>query len=519
MHYHLIGERNGSGTGKKSSIVVKNVDEIRSMSKEINLLFPHQLFKQNPLMKNGLPFYILEEFLFFKQYAFHKQKIAFHRASMMSYAEYLKKKGNEVVYIASENPMSDLRTFLLENNDINVIHYIDPTDNWLEKRLQKLSKQIDLIEYRSPLFLNSKEDNTSFFRPDKKFFFQTTFYKQQRKKYDILLNDDGTPVGGKWSFDKENRKKYPKGKTPPEIKFPDKSKYWTEAMSYVDSHYDSNPGALSGQRWYPINHQEAESWLNQFLKIRFHDFGTYEDAMVRNESILNHSLLSPLINVGLLTPKLVLEKSAKYAYANNIPINSTEGFVRQIIGWREFIRGMYELNGSYARTNNHWNFTRKIPPSFYTAETGILPVDEVIKQVLDTGYCHHIERLMVLGNFMILCEFDPDEVYKWFMELFMDAYDWVMVPNVYGMSQFSDGGSFATKPYISGSNYIKKMSNYPNGPWQEVWDGLFWRFMSVYHDTFKKNPRMSMLLNTWERMSESKRLNHMSNAEEFINSL
>lgn len=519
MRCLLLGERNGGRIGLTSNTVVKNVDEIRKMPNEINLLFPHQLFKQNPLLENGLPFYLLEEFLFFKQYAFHKQKIAFHRASLMSYADYLKQLGKEVVYIASDDPHSDLRTFLLENKEITAIHYIDPTDNWLQKRLKQCSPKIDLIEYRSPLFLNSKEDNSTFFRTDKKSFFQTTFYKQQRKKYAILLHDDGTPVGGKWSFDAENRKKYPKAKTPPQVEFPASSKYWSDAMSYVEDQFNQNPGALMEERWYPLNHIEAESWLDQFLEVRFHDFGTYEDAMVHNESILHHSLLSPLINVGLLTPELVLGKAVAYAQTHGMPINSSEGFVRQIIGWREFIRGMYELNGSFARTNNHWGFTRKIPQSFYTAQTGILPVDTVIRQVLDTAYCHHIERLMILGNFMLLCEFDPDEVYRWFMELFIDAYDWVMVPNVYGMSQFSDGGSFATKPYLSGSNYIKKMSDYSKGSWQEVWDGLFWRFMSVHQETFRQNPRMSMLLKTWERMTDDKREGHLSKAEEFLNSL
>jgi deoxyribodipyrimidine photolyase-related protein len=148
---------------------------------------------------------------------------------------------------------------------------------------------------------------------------------------------------------------------------------------------------------------------------------------------------------------------------NDVPLNSTEGFVRQIIGWREFIRGIYESRGSEERTTNFWNFKKKIPASFYDGTTGILPIDQTIKKVLKTGYCNHIERLMVLGNFMMLCEFDPDEVYRWFMELFVDSYDWVMVTNIYGMSQFSDGGLMATKPYISGSNYVMKMSNYKKG--------------------------------------------------------
>lgn len=166
-------------------------------------------------------------------------------------------------------------------------------------------------------------------------------------------------------------------------------------------------------------------------------------------------------------------------------MNSLEGFVRQVLGWREFIRGIYHVVGSKQRTTNYWGFTRKIPQSFYDGTTGIVPLDNVIQKLVKTGYSHHIERLMVLSNFMLLCEFDPDEVYRWFMEMYIDAYDWVMVPNVYGMGQFADGGLMCTKPYISGSNYVLKMSDYKkDGKWTEIWDGLFWRFMHVHRDFF-----------------------------------
>ncbi|MDG1333264.1 MAG: FAD-binding domain-containing protein, partial [Crocinitomicaceae bacterium] len=213
------------------------------------------------------------------------------------------------------------------------------------------------------------------------------------------------------------------------------------------------------------------------------------------------------------------QRSLEFAKEEDIPINSVEGFVRQIVGWREFIRGMYECKGQYSRTQNHWKFDRKIPVSFYEGTTGIDPVDDAIKKVLETGYCHHIERLMVLGNFMLLCEFHPDEVYRWFMELFIDAYDWVMVPNVYGMSQFADGGTFATKPYIGGSNYIKKMSNYGKGDWTATWDGLFWRFIDKHQDFFLSNPRMSMMVHSFNKMSPEKQEEHLTNADDFLKKL
>lgn len=488
---------------------------------KINIIFPHQLYKDSPLIQNGNPIYLVEEYLFFEQYKFHKQKLAFHRASMKCYAEYLKDHGANVNYIDSSEEISDIRAFInqLIDGTVEEVHVIDPTDDWLEQRLDVISQKSKLVIHQSPQFLNARSDNEKFFRADKKSFFQTTFYKQQRKKRNILVDGAGEPMGGKWTFDVDNRKKYPKGKVPPAIHFPKSSKYWSEAVDYVEQNFSNNPGQLSTTRWYPINHQEAESWLDQFFEYRFYAFGDYEDAIVKEYSILHHSLLSPLINAGLLTPDYVVGRALAYAEEHQIPINSTEGFVRQIIGWREFIRGMYECKGRYSRTRNYWNFKRKIPQPFYTGDTGIAPVDDAIKKVLESGYCHHIERLMVLGSFMVLCEFDPDEVYRWFMELFIDAYDWVMVPNVYGMSQFADGGTFATKPYISGSNYIRKMSNYPKGEWQATWDGLFWRFMDTHRSTFRANPRMGMLLGSLDRMDTQKREGHFKNADAFLATL
>jgi deoxyribodipyrimidine photolyase-related protein len=160
-----------------------------------------------------------------------------------------------------------------------------------------------------------------------------------------------------------------------------------------------------------------------------------------------------------------------------------------------------------------------MPASFYNGNTGIVPLDDAIQKLQQTGYNHHIERLMILGNFMLLCEIDPDQVYQWFMEMYVDAYDWVMVPNVYGMTQFADGGLMTTKPYISGSNYILKMSNYPKGEWQEIWDGLFWRFMHVHRSFFLQNPRLGMLVKTFDKMPEAKKAIHLSHAEKYLQKL
>ena len=485
-----------------------------------SLLFPNQLFKDHSIIKKDSEVFLIEEILFFKQYKFHKQKILFHRSSMKYYEEYLTKNGFNVNYIDSSSDLSDIRNLIpfIFKKGFKSIEYIDPVDYLLDRRIVKsgLLNKLDLIKIDSPLFISSSKDLENFFKPEKKKFFQTTFYISQRKKLNILIDKNDNPEGGKWSFDTENRKKYPKKINPPTIKFPEKNKNLLEGIEYVKNKFSKNYGIISQNFRYPNNHIEAENWFQDFLKNRFYDFGSYEDAIVSEEIILNHSLLSPLINSGLLSPEFVVKKAVLYYENNDIPLNSIEGFIRQIIGWREFIRGVYISKGNQERTTNFWNFNKKIPDSFYSANTGIEPIDQTIKKINKSGYCHHIERLMVLGNFMVLCEFNPDEVYKWFMEMFIDSYDWVMVPNVYGMSQYSDGGLMSTKPYISSSNYILKMSNYKKGDWQIIWDGLFWRFMDKQREFFSKNPRMRMLINTFDKMNNEKKSNLLGEAEKFL---
>jgi deoxyribodipyrimidine photolyase-related protein len=484
------------------------------------LIFPHQLFEQNPAISPDAEVYLIEEFLFFKQYNFHRQKLKYHRATMKFYENYLREKGLKVVYVEANQELADVRRLMpkLIENGVSEIHFCDVADNWLEKRIKSFGEKVKLVEHETPMFLNSKDELNAYFKT-KKHYFQTDFYTQQRKKRQILLDADFKPVGGKWTYDTENRLKYPKGKIPPKVEFPQQNEFAKSATEYVKTTFNNNYGNLESKFIYPTTYTESRDWLNQFLQNRFREFGEYEDALVANEQILHHSLLTPMMNVGLLTPSEIIETTLKFAAENDIPLNSLEGFIRQIIGWREFIRGVYEVAGTKERTMNFWKFKRKIPESFWNGTTGILPIDLTIKKVLETGYCHHIERLMVLGNFMLLCEFDPDEVYRWFMELFIDAYDWVMVTNIYGMSQFADGGLMATKPYISGSNYLMKMSEFPKGDWQPIWDGLFWRFMDTHRDFFLKNPRLGMLVRTFDKMANEKRFSHIETAENYLASL
>jgi len=489
----------------------------------IGIIFPHQLFETSLIIDTCSKIYIIEEYLFFKQYPFHKQKLAFHRASMQFYKEYLQGLGKDVVYVEGIESASDIRVFFKEKwvhakND--AIHWIDPSDYWLEKRLKAAANACGLnwMQHQSPLFMNTGQENIDFFA-GKKRLFQTDYYQFQRKKRNILLDNIGKPLGGKWSYDEENRLKYPKDKRPPATHFMPVNAYYKEAISYVNTNFGNHIGQIDSNFLYPCTFTEAKQWLQDFLHQRFKEFGAYEDALVNKEHVLHHSVISPLLNAGLLQVEYVINTTILHAQQHQIPINSVEGFVRQIIGWREFIRAVYEQVGKQERTQNYWKFSRKIPASFYTGTTGIEPIDTVIKKVLATGYAHHIERLMVLGNFMLLCEFDPNEVYRWFMEMFIDAYDWVMVPNVYGMSQFADGGLMATKPYISGSNYLMKMSDYGKSDWQQTWDALFWHFMDKQRNFFLQNPRLGMLVRTFDKMPLEKREKHLEVARRYLNQL
>lgn len=486
--------------------------------KEITIVFPHQLFKKHPAVKSARIVYLVEEFLFFRQYHFHKQKLVLHRASMKTYGDYLVKKKIEVVYIESIDKRNDIRQLIpsLVKDGVTRIHYADIADNWLERRLKKSATacNIEVVQYRTPCFLNAPDELDHFFEEKKKYF-QTDFYIAQRKQRNILLEGQQQPLGGKWSYDADNRLKLPKKEIVPVIDFPAADKYVKEAVQYVEKHFSQHYGS-SDRFHYPVNFTTAEKWLDDFFMYRFAKFGIYEDAIATKEHYLFHAVLTPMLNTGLLEPQQVIDKALDAALEYSIPLNSLEGFIRQIMGWREFIRIVYEREGSRQRTSNYWGFTRKIPRSFWTGSTGILPIDTIIKKILATGYSHHIERLMVLGNFMLLCEFDPDEVYRWFMEMYIDSYDWVMVPNTYGMTQFADGGLMTTKPYISGSNYLLKMGDFEKGVWQETWDGLFWRFMHVHRDFFLSNPRLGMLVSTFDKMPAAKKQLHLDNASKFL---
>lgn len=492
---------------------------------EAVLIFPHQLFRFHPGIRQNQKVVLVEEFLFFRQYRFHFQKLCLHRATMKFYQSFLQNQGCEVDYLEAFNPYSDARNLgkWLAEKKIEKVIFASLSDDWLANRLFSSLKnnQLTWEILPSPGFINDPGNALQNLKK-KRNYFQSDFYIQQRKQNNILINEQGRPQGGKWTFDTENRKKLPKSLELPAFEMPEVSDFKEEAKQYVRLHFPQAYGQEKMGILWPATFEEAKYILNQFLKERFQDFGLYEDAMAEEETVVFHSVLSPALNCGLITPDEVLNAVLTYAENQQIPINSLEGLVRQILGWREFIHLIYHQEGRHQRTRNFWQFERKIPEAFWKGTTGIRPVDKVINRVLKTGYCHHIERLMVLGNLMILCEFHPNEVYRWFMEMFIDAYDWVMVPNIYGMSQFADGGMMTTKPYISGSNYLLKMGDWKKEPdpgeknWTEIWDGLFWRFLQKNAHFFVKNPRMAVLLKTLENMPLDRKTRLMEAADSFL---
>ena len=482
---------------------------------EYSLIYPNQLFPNHPSLSRNRKSILIEEPLFFgdNKYpvSYHKKKLALHHISMRRYLSEKLQNGYEIEIVNySDLKIKNHTEWIIKKFDIKIMHIVEVNDFELRRRIELASKNLNVTIkwYENPGFMLTQSDVISDFR-DKKRHFMANFYKKQRKRFDILMDSNNNPVGGKWSYDTDNRKKLPKG-----IHIPGnlKNEYSKEEMdrsnAFILNYFSSNPGETDGFN-YPLDHDQAVKSLNHFLTDKFKLFGPYEDAISQIDSTLFHSVLTPYLNIGLITPTEVVNTIIDYAEDHDIPINSYEGLIRQIIGWREFIRGIYAEDGVKQRTTNFWNFDKSMPASFYDGTTGITPIDVTIKKLLKNAYLHHIERLMVMGNFLFLLKINPNHIYRWFMELHIDAYDWVMVPNVYGMSQFSDGGLMSTKPYISGSNYILKMSDYKKGDWCEIWDALYWNFINENRDFFRKNPRTSMMINMYDKKSKEVKTNYI----------
>jgi deoxyribodipyrimidine photolyase-related protein len=463
-------------------------------------------------------FFMAEDSGLCTHFRYHKHKLMLFLSAMRSHADTVRKDFALEYWSLSQEQMTlsyeDKLTETLKKHPTirKVVMYVIE-DKFFDQRIRTYchNKGLGLEIVDSPAFLNTHDDFGDYLSRHKKPLMHH-FYLEQRKKLGILLDDD-KPRGGNWSYDDQNRKKLPRNIFVPELPQQDWTSHTREVAHLVDELFENHPGQTDGFRWATTRSQ-ALHCLDVFLRERFQHFGPYEDAIDSKRNFLFHSVLSPYLNLGLLSPAEVLDQSLEYAEAFDVHLPSVEGFVRQIIGWREFMRGMYR---HHTLKGNYFNHQRKLKDCWYKATTGVPPLDDSISRVKTDAYTHHIERLMVLGNIMLLSEIHPDEVYRWFMEMFIDSSDWVMEPNVYAMSQFAEGGIFATKPYIGGANYICKMSDYrKTGPWTDEIDGLYWRFVHHNRKLFSANPRMAMMVKMYDKMQQEKKDRLIRAAENFM---
>jgi deoxyribodipyrimidine photolyase-related protein len=486
------------------------------------ILFGNMLFSdRSTLPTQQMPVFMVEDDGFCTHFKYHKHKLILVLAAMRHHRDALQQQGTTVEYWELDSGPAKLsyEEKLLQavrKYSVTTLHTYTIEDRGLHDRIQDFcsNHHLTLIFHESPLFLTTHAEFQTY-RKRYKRLFMGDFYKFQRLRLEILLDKDGKPQGGQWSYDDQNRKPLPKKIDIPSLSLPTPTHHVKAVSALVDRLFPDHPGQ-SQNFWLPVTHKDSTIWLHQFLSERFSNFGPYEDALSTKEPFVFHSVLSPMLNLGILTPKEVVDSALAYAANHDVPLNSLEGFIRQMIGWREYIRGVYHAIAPTQRQQNVLSHHRKLTPDWYNGTTGLVPVDQVIQQVQNRGWAHHIERLMVMSNIMLLAEIHPTEVYRWFMELFVDSADWVMVPNVYGMGQFADGGQMMTKPYISGSNYLNKMGDYPKGDWCEVWDGLYWRFVDRKRDLLTRNPRLSMTIKTLEKMDSERRQKIFAKAEEFI---
>ena len=485
------------------------------------VLFGNQLFANRVAAEVGADtVFMVESEGMCRQYAAHRHKLVLVLSAMRSKADALRSAGYEVAYTKLES--GDGRTYweilaaYLDAHPHDEVAHFETASPLADARLRRVCEERGVFRrtFPSPMFLTSREAFDEY-RAGHKRLFMADFYRWQRKRLAVLLDEQGDPLGGKWSFDEENRKKLPKGLVPPNVPSPAWTSHTRELVRLVDERFREHPGKAS-DFWLPTTEPQAEEWLHAFVDERFALFGDYEDALSSKHGFIFHSVLSPMMNIGLLTPQHVLDVVLRRAGEARAPLNSLEGFVRQVIGWREFVHGVWNTLPKEHWAQNFWGHERRLTKHWYDGTTGIPPLDDAICRARATGYGHHIERLMVLGNLMLLCRIEPKEAYGWFMEMFVDSADWVMAPNLYGMALFSEGGAFTTKPYVCGSSYLRRMSDYSKGPWCDVVDGLYWSFIDDHRDFFEQNARSKVMLRALERIDHARRDRIFRLAREFI---
>jgi deoxyribodipyrimidine photolyase-related protein len=458
----------------------------------------------------------------------HPKKIALILSAMRHFADELRADGWQVRYfrLDEDGPQSVCGALMAVHQEVSPeeVVAVHPGEWRLIEALEACPVGVRMVE--DDRFLCSI-DRFQNWAEGRKELRMEWFYREMRRDTGLLM-DGADPAGGEWNYDKENRKPAQRSmfQAKPMEFVPDEVS--KEVLALVRDRFAGNFGSLDGFS-YGVTRAQAQRALAHFVKVQLPEFGDFQDAMLRDEPFLNHALVSIYLNIGLLSPREVCEAAEAAYRAGDVPINSAEGFIRQILGWREYVRGVYFLKGPDYVASNELGHSRDLPTAYWGGETGMQCIAEVVGQTRDLAYAHHIQRLMITGNFALLAGIDPAQVHEWYLAVYADAFEWVEAPNTIGMSQWADGGVVASKPYVSSANYINRMSDYCEGctysPEVKVGAGacpfnlLFWDFLVRHRERFEGNRRMGVVYRSWDRTDAGKREQILTEAEAFLETL
>ena len=487
--------------------------------KKLRLILGDQLNAEhawfNEIDDNTL--YVMMEIKQETQYVLHHaQKVIAIFAAMRAFQNVLKSNGHKVVYLSiadanNKHVFDQNLSDIIKQNKIESFAYQAPDEYRVDVLLKMFVSQLN-IPYEmvsTEHFLIERDEASLFFHGGK--WLMERFYRHMRIKHQVLLDDDQKPIGGQWNYDKDNRKYWNEKPAAPADDRPihDHSALWAEIKSQNVATMGKPSEAVF--RW-PINRQESLKVLDYFVENSLGNFGPYQDAMHTENFRIFHSLISFSLNVKMLSPAEVITKAEQAYFEKDYPLSAVEGFIRQILGWREFMRGFYWAHMPNMQTVNYFDHQNPLPSWFWDGNTDMNCLKHCITQSLDHAYAHHIQRLMVIGNFALLMGFNPNAVHQWYLGIYIDAFEWVEMPNTLSMSQFSDGGLLATKPYVSSGAYINKMSNYCTdckySPKTRIgenacpFNSLYWGFFQKHQDKLSKNPRLGIVNMQLKKMSE-----------------
>ncbi len=467
----------------------------------------------------------------------HKKKIAFIFSAMRHFAAQLKDNGYNIRYTKYSDKDNQGSILSQVEHNIRQQEKDEPFDKVViakpgEYRLfdeiktwgNKLNIEIEITPDNR--FIASEETFNQWTKGKKQLRMEF-FYREMRKQSRYLM-DGNEPSGGKWNFDAKNREKFPKGASLPQPTKFETDAITEEVLELVKDEFSDHFGNID-EFHYAVDREQALIVLDEFIEQRLENFGRYQDAMVQDEAWMYHGHVSFYINVGLLSPQEVMDAAQSAYDQGKAPINSVEGFIRQILGWREYVRGFYWFFMPGLKEDNFMDAKRNLPAFFWTADTDMNCLQQCVQQTEQNAYAHHIQRLMVLGNFALLAGIDPKFVNEWYLIVYADAYEWVELPNVSGMILYSDGGKLASKPYAASGSYIHKMSNYcahckysvkeKSGEQACPFNYLYWDFINRHRDKFEKNPRMAMIYRTMAKMNSEKLETMLSDSELFFTRL